>query len=90
MNIIVSSLASKFVNQQLRFDRKRYFCHCQVSARRRSFIIFAKGFMTGIGVESGGISYDVYLNKTFSVYFRLQNTKAYRMLVKNSCTDHTP
>ena len=70
LNIIVSSLASKCVNQQLTFDWNKSFCHCQVSALRSSFIIFAKGFITGIGVESGGISYDVYLNKTFSVNFR--------------------
>ena len=32
LNIIVSSLASKCVNQQLTFDRNKSFCHCQVSS----------------------------------------------------------
>ena len=62
---LVAMLALTHFNPVLRSKWSLRIVSCNIT-----FIIFAKGFMTGIGVESGGISYDVYLNKTFSVYFR--------------------
>ena len=54
----------------LRCNKNRRCESSRVTSPLSSLAIFAKGFMTGTGVESGGISYDVYLDKNFvSVYF---------------------